>query len=626
MNKLIRITVLLLLTVLLTLSAEPVAFGDTVLIGDVDGDGELTGQDSNMITRYLARFQTLDAAQKSRADFDGDGEITSYDATMILSASVVTEERPKTEWNVSMILTSDLKGNAWGSTSEETSGTCSALNLASFIKQEREKNPQMLLIDAGGSLFGSAISDEYMTYTEKRVGPMTRIFQSLQYDAILLGEEAVMYPSYMIRNDMDALVAQGTAVLGANLSKVYPLITDPDPAPWNDILPYQILEIPQSEEKILRIGLIGLVENDLAEPYDEVQITDALSAYETIQPKLKGTCDLTVLLYCGNVENDESQAEGHSLRSLLRQTSDIDLVLVSHGEGSGIRTAFDGKGHEVPVISLPDGAESALVLSVAKRENGGLAFMTETVNVRDYAPDEELKKTIRSYVNAMSEIMDAPVGVLTAKIEPSAPDALGMTDGMELLHEMQIWGAQQWISDSENDLPTNVISIAYPYMKTKGFNAGTIRYRDICTIEAEQPRYTLMLIRGAELRAWLKSYAEQIVSKKPIYSLHGLSYLLNTLNPEMPLGYLEYSSGLSVEDDDVFTLILAEDPDSEMLLRPYLDESWMTFEDRVVEEFEMPRPYYTVTTDEYRSVDLMVAFFESIESFSVRHETGWFVL
>ena len=67
MNKLIRITVLLLLTVLLTLSAGPVAFGDTVLIGDVDGDGELTGQDSNMITRYLARFQTLDAAQKSRA-------------------------------------------------------------------------------------------------------------------------------------------------------------------------------------------------------------------------------------------------------------------------------------------------------------------------------------------------------------------------------------------------------------------------------------------------------------------------------------------------------------------------------------------------------------------------------
>ena len=135
-----------------------------------------------------------------------------------------------------------------------------------------------------------------------------------------------------------------------------------------------------------------------------------------------------------------------------------------------------------------------------------------------------------------------------------------------------------------------------------------------------------MLSRGAELRAWLKSYAEQIVSKKPIYSLHGLSYLLNTLNPEMPLCYLEYSSGLSVEDDDVFTLILAEDPDSEMLLRPYLDESWMTFEDRVVEEFEMPRPFYTVTTDEYRSVDLMVAFFESIESFSVRHETGWFVL
>lgn len=626
MKKTIRVTVILLLCILLSIPAGSFSFADTVLIGDVDGDGELTPQDANLITRYLAHFQNLDAAQRSRADFDGDGEITSYDATLILGAVVVQEDRPSTQWNLSMIVTSDLRGNAWGSNTEEANGSCSALNLATFLKEERQKDPNVVLIDAGGSLFGSAIADEYTEYTNKRVGPMTRIFMNLGYNAVLLGTEAVTRQSQMIRNDMDAMTAEGIAVLGSNLSKVYPLITDPDPAPWNDILPYRILEVPISEDKNLRVGLIGIVESGLADPYDEVQISDALSCYESFKAELKGKCDLTILLYCGNVENDESHGENDSIRSFLRQITDVDMVLVSHSEGSGIRLAADGRGHEVPVISLPGGAETALKLSVARRTNGTLAFLTESVDIRSYPPDEELKKQIRPYVNAMSEMMDAQVGTLTTRIEPSSPETLGMTDIMELLHEMQIWAANHWIQNSDIDLPSTLVSIAYPYMKCKGWNVGPIRYRDLCAIKAELPRYTLMIVRGAELRAWLTDYASRIIGETPIYSLHGLSYLLNTMNPAMPLGYLEYSSGLSVEDDDVFTLILADDPQSENLLRPYIDESWMPFEDRVVAEFAMPSPVSTVTSDVYRNIDPLVAFFESVGSFSPKHETGWFVI
>lgn len=626
MNRPLRIAILLLLTVLLMFPAGAVAYGDTVLIGDVDGDGEITAQDANHITRYLAQFETLDAAQRTRADFDGDGAITAYDATLVLSAVVAPEEQPGIKWSFSAIVTSDLKGEAWGSVSEDKTGYCSALNLVTFVREQRERDPGALLIDAGGSLFGSVISDEYTTYTSKRVGPMTRIFQSLSYDAILLGTEAVTHQSQMIRNDMDSLTANGTQVLGANLSKVYPLDTDPEVAPWNDILSGCVIEVEQPDERVLRVGLIGVVEPDLADPQDEVYLSDPVKAFETARSAMKGKCDVCLLLYYGNAENDESQSDVYSLRKLLRRITDVDMALVSHGAGSGVRTALDGRGREVPVISLADGVEFATKLSVACRDSGTLVYKTETVDLRAYPPDETLQAQIMPYVNAMSELMDARIGTVTKRIEPFEPDTLGSTDGMELLHEMQIWCAQQWIDSSDMDLPPTVLSIAYPYLGTTGWNAGAVRYRDVCALRAETPRYTLMLVRGAELKAWLSAYAERITSEKIVYSLYGLSYLLNTINPETPLGFLEYSSGMSVEEDAVFTLILADDPNEDLILLPYLDESWMTFEDRVITEFSMPSPQLTETSEIYRTVDPLVAYLESVETFKLKHEYSWIVI
>ena len=626
MKKKFKTVLLLLLSVLLILPAGSVSFGDAVLIGDVDGDGEITPQDANHITRYLAHFETLDAAQLSRADFDGDGQITAYDATLILSSIVATEDRSKILWNCSMIITSDLKGEAWGSMSEGQTGYASALNLVSFVNEEREKDPNVLLIDAGGSLLGSAITDEYKTYTKKHIGPMTLIFQNLKYNGVMLGPEVIQNQAQMIRNEMDALTMKGIPVFGTNITKVYPLINDPEYAPWNDIVQCLILEVPQENGKPVRVGMIGIIEPDLADIRDEVQIDDPLPCFEKVRAKLREKCDLTLLFYYGSVESDESKPEIYSLRKYLRQISDIDLVLVSHGVGDNIRTGQDGRGKEVPIIALPDGAQNAFKLSVAKRENGAIAFLTEKVDLHAYAPDEQTKRQIKPYVTGMSEMMDARVGVLKEQIEPFAPDTLGMTDGMELLHEMQLWGARKWIETSGLDLPQNLVSIAYPYLSTTGWNAGTVRYRDICAHSASVPRYTLMLVTGAELRAWLASYAHRIMSDEHVYSLYGLSYLLNTLNNETPLGYLEFSSGISVEDDAVFTLILADDPNAESILRPYLDESWMSFEDRVVADFSMPQPTKTETSDVYRYADPFVAFFESFDEIVLKHESGWYII
>lgn len=60
-----------------------VAFLDDVMIGDVDGDGEVTVYDAALIQKYVASMVTEDQLNMTAADIDGDGEVTIFDASLI---------------------------------------------------------------------------------------------------------------------------------------------------------------------------------------------------------------------------------------------------------------------------------------------------------------------------------------------------------------------------------------------------------------------------------------------------------------------------------------------------------------------------------------------------------------
>ena len=626
MKRVLNIGLILLLAVLLVLPAGPFAAADTVRIGDVDGDGEITAQDANCITRHLAGYATLDAAARSRADFDGDGLVTSMDASLILSALFYTEEQAPAQWDLSMIVTADLSGTAWGADTLDARAACSALNIATFVQREREADPNILLLDAGGSIYGSAIADEYEVYTEKTKGPMTAVFSRLNYDAVLLGDEAITFPSYRVRNEMDNLKSAGVKVVGTNLMKAHPSLGDAPNTPWNEILQYTVIERPKEDGTSLRIGVIGLVDPTLADPTDEVAAFDPLTCYEMIRKKLANSCDCVVLLYHGRTEADDAQDNPFSLRGFLRATTGIDLVLAAHGNGVGSREEQNAEGREVPIIQLNGGVNTVTKLVVQKRANGRLVYRTDRVDMRGYEADETLKKVVKPYVSALSLMMDAPVCTLEQDIEPHAADALSSTDGMDLIHEMQIWAATAFMEENGIDLPTYVLSIAYPYYGTRGLKAGQLRYGDLCALNGEVPRYTLLLVRGGELRAWLRAYAKTISEQKKVYSLYGLSYLINTWNADAPLGFLEYSSDYEVEEDDVFTVILAEEPEGDNILAPYLDESWMSYEDRVVASFRMPETKLTDVYERYAAVTPLVAFLETRDTFSLKHAYRWMVI
>jgi hypothetical protein len=59
------------------------ALNSLVLLGDADGDGEVTAVDATVIQRSLMDLGKLSDQQVKAADVDGDGEVTIVDATLI---------------------------------------------------------------------------------------------------------------------------------------------------------------------------------------------------------------------------------------------------------------------------------------------------------------------------------------------------------------------------------------------------------------------------------------------------------------------------------------------------------------------------------------------------------------
>ena len=630
MRKPFRNAILVLLSILLLCSAGLDSIADEVVFGDADGDGELTAQDASCISRHLNRFRMMDAAGMSRADFDGDGEITERDATLILSSSMAAEFAVPVTKSFSMLLTSDIAGNAWDPKATVNTASVTAINTATCIRDLREADPQLLLFDVGGSIFGSSIADDYADRIDRTRGPITSLFIQLKYNAVLLGDEAFSYSSSAVRREVNALQNKHISVLGANFVISEPTVFDTPDTLWNGLVPYVVLEVPQSDENAepMRVAVIGMTDPYLADAYpeDEISPQDLIMTYAKLRKELRNLADYTVLLYHGNTETDAQDGSVYSLRDLLKKTDFIDLVVASHGSVGSVRSEKNSTGTEIPIVSLAGGAETVTKISVSLREKGRPAILVDEINTSETEPDDTFIYTVRPYVSPMSAVMDAAVTYLAHSLEPFDEHAWHMTDAIQLTHEMQLFAAHDWLDYNDVDLPNEMISIAYPYLPIGGLKEGLLKYRDLYVLDTGTPHYSIMIMRGAELRAWLKSYAETVTQQDTVYSLYGLSYLLNTLNPEAPLGYLEYASGRSVDDDDLFTVILAERTEGELNMRQFIDEEWMPYQDRIIEGFTLPKPYEVETIDHDPVVDALVAYLETERTLELEHLYNWIII
>ncbi len=591
--------------------------------GDMNGNGSLDAADAACILRASVQLQKLTEEQQRIADIDGDGSVSARDAAYILRYLIgIPTEAESCAFDFTMLVTGELKGAAWNKdllTNSYVSGDC--LRIADYLSTERSHTENLIVADAGNSLYGSVLSDLYAESATEAGGVMAQAFAAMNYDAVLLGDADFSAGLDVLWNDTNALTASGVTVLAANYLKIDATTADPVNAPFNGASPYFIKEFTNANGETLSVGVIGLSTTEGVQKYDTrgvngMKTQSMLETYRYYEAELVAQCDVIIALIRAPIEPSQTDGsdENDCARALIEGTSTIDLAFCAAAATEGYSLYRNLGGAEIALISLADDAGSvAKAIMHYNNFSRTLTCTIDFVSMQSYLCDDALMNALQPAVNTVEMLMKLPVCDLNM-YAMSGTDRYAPSSHITLLHQAQLWAIEQWRRQTDADAPQNCLSITYAYLpEPQGGWDGeyALTLRDLFALKGETPNYSLIIMKGKELKAWLEDYAGKIKLHEPIYSLAGLHYeLAPNLLAGDKLVSLENLRGGDVQNDDVFVILVAEQGEVGTLLKPFFDTEWLPVEDHYLPDFYLPSFQGAVIPERYRSVELLAAYLE----------------
>ena len=120
------------------------------------------------------------------------------------------------ETHIVILATSDLHGNVWGYTYEDNaeSSNNGMARLYTYIKQVREENPLVFLIDGGDDIQGTIMTDDIANKVSDSEHPVMAAMNFMGYDSMTLGNHEFNWGI----STMKKILSQAKfPVLGANI-------------------------------------------------------------------------------------------------------------------------------------------------------------------------------------------------------------------------------------------------------------------------------------------------------------------------------------------------------------------------------------------------------------------------
>lgn len=268
---------------------------------------------------------------------------------------------PKRAVNLTVLATADLHGGI-------------PAKLAEYIKAEKRKDKNLILVDAGdfydgdnGDSSSIAMRQWFHLYTDnpnlrRRTPPIVREMAGLGYDAVVLGNHE------FVANDRDSLgellldfTDYSIPVLSANL------YTHLNSYKINYINPYIIKEV-ETDQGVVKVGILGLTIKEVGEIQGQQELKDL--------PQYKGTLELTdivqevnskkwpdVMRYCGadivlavvhaGEESAKSKNPGNRIKALAESTNGIDAIVAAHTHVNIPEHRYRNKVGQTVIVTQP---------------------------------------------------------------------------------------------------------------------------------------------------------------------------------------------------------------------------------------------------------------------------------
>ena len=276
--------------------------------------------------------------------------------------------------------------------------------LYSVIKSEREKDPELLLVDAGDYSMGTLFQTIFSTDS-----PALRIMGKMGYDATTFGNHEFDFRAEGLAESLMAAKKSKDPLPQIVASNIFfpegedgSLSTDLEKLK-EAMMEYGVKDYTVIERKGIKIGVFGLMgkEADSNAPMAGVEFTDQIQAAKDMVSILKDEekVDLIICLSHSGTKVDKSKSEDEIL---AKEVADIDIIISGHTHttldepiivGNTIIASAGQYGEKLGVLRVSKGQENRWQL-----EDYRLEPITHSIPM-----DEAISEEIEYYKSLVQE-------------------------------------------------------------------------------------------------------------------------------------------------------------------------------------------------------------------------------
>ncbi len=406
---------------------------------------------------------------------------------------------------ITILGTSDTHSNLYGfayEDGEETKNNGMA-RISTYVEEKRRENPNTILIDNGDTYQGTILADAIYNKKADLVHPVSKVFNYLNYDAMVLGNHEFNFGIDFVEKikkelKMPVLAANASYKDGRELAKPYTIV----------------------EKSGVKVGIIGLTNPNAprwdGEKVDALEFQSILDAGKKYGSYLKNEEKVDVLVVAAHVgmipEYDEENGSDGA-EKLLEEFKDIDVLLLGHYHTK--QTDKNGK----TIIGAPRNNARDIVefnLDLVK-EDGRYVVKDSRVEVIDmeaYEPDEKLRDIIKEehkktidFINGSGgqgeeEAGGGVFGKATADFQPEN-EILGIPEG-----KLRDTAVIELIAKVQQEVSGSDVTAVALFQDKSNLKKGDINYGSLFNIYKFDNTLYAVDVTGKELKDYMEWSAE----------------------------------------------------------------------------------------------------------------------
>lgn len=458
--------------------------------------------------------------------------------------------------NVTVLGTSDIHGHfmPWDYAADKSNMRGSLSQIATKVKQIREQDTHVILVDAGDTIQGNFVE----TFKHEAVDPMMLGFNEMQYDVWVLGNHEFDFGLAVLNRSLTQF--EGKALAG-NIQR----------SDGNPFLPaYTVIE-----KDNIKIGVIGM-DTPMTQVFAEgtnrlegMTFTNPTLEVKKIVQRIKNNVDAIVLVAHMGLDN-ENDIQDTGVSDIANANPEIDAIVAGH-----MHTKIDKAVVNGVIITEPDKYGRALSrIDFQFEERGGKYTLINkdsfTYSISGVDSDTKMEQLYAPYHD---------------RLRQNANREIAQLNGIDLVPENEIRGIPQvHIQDTGISAlfqeasffyapKANVIALQIDSDNAE-LDVGPIKAKDIAyNYQYAGGEITVYQMTGKELKAymeWSAGYFNSVQEGDVTYSFNpkrraskystndffaGVTYTIDLSQPEgQRIKDLSFADGQRIQDDSEIRL------------------------------------------------------------------------